>query len=74
VLRGTVTPDPDGDTSVPNYGDEHREEDYARIPHRDLPFGVPAWLGDDSWRRSMPLVARRITYDAKRAWPLGGPS
>jgi hypothetical protein len=52
-LRRIVPPDADGDPSVPNYGDEHREEDYARVPYRDLPFGVPAWLGDDSWRRRM---------------------
>jgi hypothetical protein len=52
-LRRIVPPDPDGDPSVPNYGDELREEDYARVPYRDLPFGVPGWLGDDSWRRRM---------------------
>ncbi len=29
-----------------------RESDYARIPLRDLPFGVPEWFGDDSWGRT----------------------
>jgi hypothetical protein len=50
-LRGIVTSDPDGDPTLPNYGDSFREEDYAHVPLRDLPFGVPAWLGDDSWGR-----------------------
>ncbi len=27
------------------------EDNYARIPLRDLTFGVPEWLGDDSWGR-----------------------
>jgi hypothetical protein len=36
---------------VPNHGAKFRESDYARIPPRDLPFGVPGWLGDDSWGR-----------------------
>jgi hypothetical protein len=52
-LRGAVTPDADGDPSTPNYGDVFREEDYARVPLSDLPFGVPGWFGDDSWRRKM---------------------
>ena len=51
-LRAIVTPDPDADPKVPNYGDKFSEADYARIPLRDLPFGVPAWLGDDSWGRA----------------------
>jgi hypothetical protein len=51
-LRDTVTPDPGADpSSLPNYGSRFREEDYSRIPLRDLPFGVPEWLGDDSWGR-----------------------
>ena len=54
-LRNLIAPDPDGDPSRPNYGSWFREEDYARIPPRDLPFGVPGWLGDDSWgRRARP--------------------
>jgi uracil-DNA glycosylase len=54
-LRAIVTPDPDGDPTLPNYGSTFRESDYARIPPRDLPFGVPAWLGDDAWgRRARP--------------------
>jgi 5-methylthioadenosine/S-adenosylhomocysteine deaminase len=50
-LRDTVTPDPEADPSPPNYGSQFREEDYSRVPLGDLPFGVPEWLGDDSWGR-----------------------
>lgn len=51
-LRGIVTPDPDGDPTGPNYGAKLSEADYAPIPPRDLPFGVPDWLGDDNWGRT----------------------
>jgi hypothetical protein len=51
-LRGIVTADPDGDASGPNYGTSFKEADYARIPPRDLPFGLPDWVGDDAWGRS----------------------
>ena len=47
-LRELVAPDPDGDASGANYGNSFREADYAAIPRRDLPFGVPTFLGDDS--------------------------
>jgi hypothetical protein len=50
-LRALVTPDPDGDATGPNYGQTFTESEYAPIPSRDLPFGVPAFLGDDRWRR-----------------------
>src|SRR3954447_20981730 len=40
VLTGHVAP-----------GANFREADYPRIPPRDLPFGVPAWFGDDAWVR-----------------------
>ena len=50
-LRPVVTPDPDGSQADPNYGDAFQERDYARVPAADLPFGVPAWLGDDAWGR-----------------------
>jgi uracil-DNA glycosylase len=55
ALRGIVEPDADGDPTLPNYGSSFRESDYARIPPRDLPFGLPAWFGDDAWgRRARP--------------------
>jgi hypothetical protein len=50
-LRTIVTPDSDGVVNLPNYGDTFVEEDYAAIPRRDLPFGMPSWFGDDSWGR-----------------------
>jgi hypothetical protein len=43
-----VTPDPDGHANGPNYGSSFKEADYAAIPKRDLPFGVPDFLGDDA--------------------------
>ena len=51
-LRAAVTPDPGGDATLPNYGTSFRESDYARIPPADLPFGMPAWFGDDAWGRN----------------------
>jgi Uracil DNA glycosylase superfamily len=51
-LRGIVTPDPDGDTSLPNYGAKFLESDYRPIPRGDLPFGAPPFLGDDSAGRA----------------------
>jgi uracil-DNA glycosylase len=51
-LRAVVTPDPDGDPAAANYGEKFEEADYAPIPARDLPFGVPTWLGDDAWGRT----------------------
>ncbi len=50
-LRAIVTPDADGDPTLPNYGTTFTEADYARIPERDLPFGVAPWIGDDAWGR-----------------------
>ena len=50
-LRGIITPDPDGVTDGPNYGTTLVEADYAPIPKGDLPFGLPAWFGDDAWGR-----------------------
>jgi uracil-DNA glycosylase len=51
-LRAIVTPDADGDPTVPNYGTAFTEADYAPIPKRDLPFGFPSWIGNDAWGRS----------------------
>jgi hypothetical protein len=54
-LRAVVTPDDDGNASGPNYGATFEESDYQRIPPEDLPFGLPPWMGDDSWgRRATP--------------------
>lgn len=51
-LRAIVTSDQDGDPTVPNYSTTFTAADYARIPMRDLPFGVPSWIGDDAWGRN----------------------
>lgn len=54
-LRAIVTPDPDGSTAGPNYGAGIKEADYAAIPPRDLPWGLPPFIGDDAWgRRARP--------------------
>ena len=53
-LRTVVTPDGDGDNGGPNYGATFAEADYAPVPRRDLPFGVPDFLGDDAWVRAQP--------------------
>lgn len=50
-LRAVVTPDPDGSASGPNYGSTFEESNYRPIPKADLPFGLPDWMGDDSWGR-----------------------
>ena len=52
LLRAIVTPDADGSVTGPNYGATVAEADFAVIPRRDLPFGVPPFLGDDSWGRA----------------------
>ncbi|WP_328350074.1 hypothetical protein OG976_14815 [Mycobacterium sp. NBC_00419] len=54
-LRAAITPDADGDPTGPTYGATFEESDYQRIPAADLPFGLPPWIGDDSWgRRAQP--------------------
>ena len=65
-LRAVVTPDPDGDPSGPNFGILFRESDYAAIPKRDPPFGLPDWIGDDSWGR---LASPRHNNCVSRPWP-----
>lgn len=57
-LRAIVTPDEDGDNTGPNYGTRFEESDYSAIPRRDLPFGAPAFLGDDAWVRAQPGAAQ----------------
>jgi uracil-DNA glycosylase len=52
ALRGEVTPDPGAPAMPPNYGPKFLETDYAPIPRRDLPFGVPDFIGDDAWVRA----------------------
>jgi Uracil DNA glycosylase superfamily len=52
ALRGVVTTDNDGNPGVANYGPTFAEAHYAPIPKRDLPFGLPAFVGDDRWGRT----------------------
>jgi hypothetical protein len=52
LLRTVVDPDADGSANEPNYGATFTEADYAAIPRDDLPFGAPAFLGDDAWARA----------------------
>jgi uracil-DNA glycosylase len=60
-LRAIVTPDTDGQTNLPNYGNAFAESDYAPIPRRDLPYGVPAFLGNDAWLRTSGQPASSVT-------------
>ena len=61
-LRGIVTPDPKGNVTGANYGAAFAETDYAAIPRRDLPFGAPSFLGDDSTgRAATPRVRSSVT-------------
>lgn len=53
TLRGIITADAGGNATGANYGAQLVEADYAVIPRRDLPFGVPAFMGDDRWLRAM---------------------
>jgi hypothetical protein len=52
TLRGLVSPDPDGDAGVPNFGSYFTEADYVRVPRWDLPAVAPLYVGDDSWGRA----------------------
>jgi hypothetical protein len=58
-LRTNVTPDP-GVTpdSTPYAGNTFKKADLANIPARDLPFGVPKWMGtgDMAWRTSTTQI------------------
>lgn len=66
ALREVVTPDSGGDATQPNYGATFAERDYAPVPHADLPFGVPPWLGDDSaGRQSRPKRRNTVERDPK---------
>ena len=72
-LRAVVTPDPDGNASGPNYGTTFKESDYARIPPEDLPFGLPAWMGDDAWgRRDKPRHNNAVKRRRRPANRLAG--
>lgn len=64
-LRAAVTPDPDGNNTGDNYGAKFLESNYAPIPARDLPFGLPAWFGDDAWgRKARPRHNNSVKRDS----------
>lgn len=72
-LRQIVTKDPDGDDTLPLYGPQIEEQDYAAIPHRDFPFGTADFLGDESWLRTggsggMNSVSRPSGDDFTLTW------
>lgn len=50
-IRAVVTPDTNGNNTLPNYGNYITETDYVRIPRRDLPKVAPSYVGDDAWGR-----------------------
>jgi hypothetical protein len=67
-LRAAVTPDEDGSNSGPNYGTTFEESDYRPIPKADLPFGLPAWVGDDAWgRRASPAHNNSVSRPQDKA-------
>jgi hypothetical protein len=59
-IRPHVTPDlgvtPD---TTPYAGNTFKKDDLEKIPPRDLPFGVPKWMGtgDMAWRASPTQIA-----------------
>ncbi|HJR35589.1 MAG TPA: uracil-DNA glycosylase family protein, partial [Gemmatimonadales bacterium] len=67
TLRGVVTPDSVAKSKGPNYSAAFTAADYAAIPRADLPYGVPAALGDDAWMRALdpahPSSVRRPDPD-----------
>jgi uracil-DNA glycosylase len=52
AMRTAVTPDEGGDNTGPAFGSGFPDSDYAPIPAADLPFGLPTWIGNDSWGRT----------------------
>lgn len=70
-VRPIITIDSAGDNTLPLYGNKFVESDYVAIPRRDLPFGVPDFLGDDAWGRTgggMNSVSRPSEDDHMLKW------
>ncbi|MBK8975746.1 MAG: uracil-DNA glycosylase [Planctomycetes bacterium] len=53
ALRAIVTRDADVESLPGNYTTTFRASDHAVVPRRDLPFGVPDFVGDDRWLREL---------------------
>lgn len=62
-LQARVTPDPGGTPDSTPYGSKFKKSDLERIPARDLPFGMPTWMGngDTAWRVSGNQIAWKPT-------------
>jgi uracil-DNA glycosylase len=77
TLRKHVTRDP-GVRRAANYESRFRSRDYAPIPTADLPFGLPAWFGDDAWARArtppMRATVRRPIPDDRHTLIWTAPS
>lgn len=75
-LRWIVDSNEYGDTTVPNYGAELVERDFAPIPSADLPYGLPEWFGDDSTLRAEHRYNRverdRADFMHKLVWTAPG--
>jgi hypothetical protein len=58
-IRPQVTPDAGVTDTTPYSGSAFKKADLADIPPRDLPFGVPKWMGtgDMAWRTSPTQIA-----------------
>lgn len=65
ALRKIVAPDPGQTNAVPNYGEYLTENDYVRIPRRDLPWHCPTNVGNNAGTR---LVTGEVN-DARRPSP-----
>ena len=63
-VRARVTPDPDGDASTPGYGNTFRLDELPPIPRRDLPFGMPAWFGQQAPNTTTRQGSRVIHWEA----------
>jgi uracil-DNA glycosylase len=76
ALRDQVTPDAGAGATLPNYGAAFEEADYVPIPRRDLPYGVPAFVGDDAWIRASGgrgSVSRPDAFTIEWLAPNSGP-
>jgi uracil-DNA glycosylase len=56
ALRAAVTPDVEPAPPLVTYGEAFAPEELVRIPERDLPPGLPDWMGSlDAWASRQPI-------------------
>lgn len=60
-LQTLATADPGGTKDPAQYGTKFKATDSAPIPARDLPFAMPAWLGNGDSARRLP-TANQIAW------------